>query len=165
MKNVDIITSAATTEILGDGERVSGLEYKDRESGELHKVELQGVFIQIGLVPNTEWLKDSGLELSKHGEIVTDARAATNLPGIFAAGDATDVPYKQIIIAMGQGANGGPVGVRLPDPYRTGGRRSRRPRRWRSPPDLHASASNKGALRVRGAPFATVVPRSVSAAA
>jgi NADH-dependent peroxiredoxin subunit F len=68
---------------------------------------LQGLFVQIGLVPNTEWLKDSGLELSKHGEIVTDARAATNLPGVFAAGDATDVPYKQIIISMGQGATAG----------------------------------------------------------
>ena len=107
MKNVDILTSAATTEILGDGERVSGLEYKNRETNELHKVELQGVFIQIGLVPNTEWLKESGLELSKHGEIVTDARAATNLPGVFAAGDATNVPYKQIIISMGQGATAG----------------------------------------------------------
>ncbi len=104
MKNVDIVVSAQSTEVTGDGERVNGLVYKNRESGEEHTVELEGVFVQIGLVPNTEWLKDSGLELSRHGEIVVDAKAATNLPGIFAAGDATTVPYKQIIIAMGQGS-------------------------------------------------------------
>src|SRR5690606_9464235 len=89
MKNVDILVSAQTTEITGDGERVNGLVYKDRESGEEHRVELEGVFVQIGLVPNTEWLKDSGLELTKFGEIQIDERAATNLPGIFAAGDVT----------------------------------------------------------------------------
>ena len=104
MANVDIIVSAATTEITGDGERVDGLRYKDRNSEEEHTVELEGVFVQIGLVPNTEWLKDSGLELSKFGEIVIDSKAATNLPGVFAAGDATTVPYKQIIIAMGEGS-------------------------------------------------------------
>jgi alkyl hydroperoxide reductase subunit F len=104
MKNVDIIVSAQSTEVTGDGERVNGLVYKDRDSGKVHTVDLEGVFVQIGLVPNTEWLKDSGLELSRHGEIVVDAKAATNLPGVFAAGDATTVPYKQIIIAMGQGS-------------------------------------------------------------
>jgi len=104
LANVDILVSAQTTEITGDGERVSGLVYKNRETGEEHKVELEGVFVQIGLVPNTEWLKDSGVELSKFGEIVIDGKAATNLPGIFAAGDATTVPYKQIIIAMGEGS-------------------------------------------------------------
>ena len=104
MSNVDILVSAQTTEITGDGERVSGLVYKDRESGEERKVELEGVFVQIGLVPNTEWLKDSGLELSKFGEIAIDHKAATNLPGVFAAGDATTVSYKQIIIAMGDGS-------------------------------------------------------------
>ena len=104
MKNVDILLSAQTTEVTGDGERVNGLIYKNRESGEEHTVELEGVFVQIGLVPNTEWLKESGLELSKFGEIAIDAKAATNLPGIFAAGDCTTVPYKQIIIAMGEGS-------------------------------------------------------------
>jgi len=104
MKNVDILVSAQTTEITGDGERVNGLVYKDRESGEEHRVELEGVFVQIGLVPNTEWLKDSGLELTKFGEIQIDERAATNLPGIFAAGDVTTVPYKQIIVAAGEGS-------------------------------------------------------------
>jgi len=104
MANVEILVSAQTTEILGDGERVSGLVYKDRSSGMEHTVELEGVFVQIGLVPNTEWLKDSGLELSRFGEIAIDSHAATNLPGVFAAGDCTTVPYKQIIIAMGEGS-------------------------------------------------------------
>jgi alkyl hydroperoxide reductase subunit F len=104
LPNVDIRLSAQTTEILGDGQRVSGLVYKNRVSGQEHRVELEGVFVQIGLVPNTEWLKGSGLELSKHGEIEIDARAATNLPGVFAAGDVTTVPYKQIVIAMGEGS-------------------------------------------------------------
>lgn len=104
MSNVTIITSAQTTEVTGDDDRVNGLVYKDRDSGEDHRVELEGVFVQIGLVPNSEWLKDSGVELSPRGEIVIDDRAATNLPGIFAAGDVTTVPYKQIIISMGEGA-------------------------------------------------------------
>jgi alkyl hydroperoxide reductase subunit F len=104
MPNVDIIVSAQTTEITGDGERVSGLVYVDRESGAEHQVLLEGVFVQIGLVPNTEWLKDSGIALSKFGEIEIDHKAATNLPGIFAAGDCTTVPYKQIVIAMGEGS-------------------------------------------------------------
>ena len=104
MPNVDIHVSAQTTEITGDGERVSGLIYKNRATGEEHRVELEGVFVQIGLVPNTEWLKDSGLALSNFGEIEIDAKAATNLPGVFAAGDVTTVPYKQIVIAMGEGS-------------------------------------------------------------
>ncbi len=104
LPNVDIRLSAQTTEILGDGERVSGLVYKNRVSGQEHNVELEGVFVQIGLVPNTEWLKDSGLELSRYGEIEIDAKTATNLPGVFAAGDVTTVPYKQIVIAMGEGS-------------------------------------------------------------
>lgn len=104
MSNVTIITSAQTTEVTGDDERVNGLVYKDRESGAEHRVELEGVFVQIGLVPNSEWLKDSGVELSPRGEIVIDDHAATNVPGIFAAGDVTTVPYKQIIISMGEGA-------------------------------------------------------------
>src|SRR5690606_23260717 len=87
--NVDIRIAAQTTGIIGDGQRVNGLVYKNRVSGQEHRVELEGVFVQIGLVPNTEWLKDSGLALSKHGEIEIDHRAATNLPGVFAAGDVT----------------------------------------------------------------------------
>ena len=104
LPNVDIRLSAQTTEILGDGARVSGLVLKNPVSGQEHRVELEGVFVQIGLVPNTEWLKDSGLELSRFGEIEIDARAATNIPGVFAAGDVTTVPYKQIVIAMGEGS-------------------------------------------------------------
>ena len=104
MSNVEILLNAQTTEVTGDGNKVGGLVYKDRASGDEHRVELEGVFVQIGLVPNTEWLADSGLELSKHGEIVIDSKGATNLPGVFAAGDCTTVPYKQIVVAMGQGS-------------------------------------------------------------
>lgn len=103
MANVTIHTNAQTTEITGDGERVNGLIFKDRETNEEHTVELAGVFVQIGLVPNTDWLKGT-VELSPQGEIVIDARGATSVPGIFAAGDVTTVPYKQIVIAMGAGA-------------------------------------------------------------
>ncbi|WP_447776403.1 alkyl hydroperoxide reductase subunit F [Variovorax boronicumulans] len=102
LKNVDIFTNAQTTEITGD-QKVNGLIYKDRASGELKTVELEGVFIQIGLVPNTDWLKGT-VELTKHGEIVVDARGQTSVPGVFAAGDVTTVPFKQIIIAAGDGA-------------------------------------------------------------
>jgi len=104
LKNVDIIVSAQTTEVIGDGERVSALAYKDRESGAERRLDLEGVFVQIGLSPNTEWLQESGLKLNRGGEIEIDARAATNIPGVFAAGDATTVPYKQIVIAMGEGS-------------------------------------------------------------
>src|SRR5690606_35466668 len=90
-KNVDVIVSAQTTEVLGDGERVSGLAYKDRQSGAEKRLELEGVFVQIGLSPNTEWLRDSRIALSGRGEIEIDARAATNIPGVFAAGDVTTV--------------------------------------------------------------------------
>ena len=103
LPNVDIIISAQSTEVLGDGQKVSGLTYKDRVSGEMHTVELEGIFVQIGLLPNTEWLKGT-LELSPRGEIVIDERGQTSLPGVFAAGDATTVPYKQIVIAMGAGS-------------------------------------------------------------
>ncbi|MHA7820122.1 MAG: alkyl hydroperoxide reductase subunit F [Erythrobacter sp.] len=111
LSNVEIVTSGQTTEILGAGEgggaRVSGLVVKDRESGSERRIELEGVFVQIGLVPNTEWLVDCGLELSKFGEIVTDEHGATNLPGIYAAGDCTTVADKQIVVAMGEGAKAG----------------------------------------------------------
>jgi len=103
LPNVTVITSAQTTEITGDGQRVNALLYKDRASGSIHKVELAGVFIQIGLVPNTDWLKGI-VKLSPRGEIEVDARGQTSVPGIFAAGDCTTVPFKQIVIAMGEGA-------------------------------------------------------------
>lgn len=80
---------------------------KDRIAGSERRIELQGVFVQIGLVPNTEWLADSGLALSKHGEIITNEEGATNLPGVFGAGDVTTVPYKQIVVAMGEGSKAG----------------------------------------------------------
>jgi len=103
LPNVDVIVSAQTTEIHGDGKIVNGLSYTDRNSGASRKVELEGVFVQIGLVPNTEWLKGT-VALSRHGEIEVDARGQTSVPGVFAAGDVTTVPYKQIIIATGEGA-------------------------------------------------------------
>jgi alkyl hydroperoxide reductase subunit F len=103
LKNVKVITSAQTTEIHGDGKKVNGLSYTDRTSGTAHKVDLEGVFVQIGLVPNTEWLKGT-LALSRHGEIEVDARGQTSVPGVFAAGDVTTVPFKQIVIAVGEGA-------------------------------------------------------------
>ncbi|MBT2142595.1 MULTISPECIES: alkyl hydroperoxide reductase subunit F [unclassified Rhodanobacter] len=103
LPNVDVIVSAQSTEVLGDGQKVSGLAYKDRVSGVTHSLELEGIFVQIGLLPNTEWLKGT-LELSPRGEIVIDERGQTSLPGVFAAGDATTVPYKQIVIAMGAGS-------------------------------------------------------------
>ncbi|MEL6707757.1 MAG: alkyl hydroperoxide reductase subunit F [Pseudomonadota bacterium] len=107
LSNVEVITNGQTTEITGEGGKVGGLVVKDRATDELRTITLEGVFVQIGLVPNTEWLKDSGLELSKFGEIVIDEEGATNLPGVFAAGDATTVPYKQIVVAMGEGSKAG----------------------------------------------------------
>ncbi len=103
LSNVTVITSAQTTEVLGDGEKVNGLVYKDRTGSEPHRIDLEGIFVQIGLLPNTDWLKGT-LTLSPRGEIEIDARGQTSLPGIFAAGDATTVPYKQIVIAMGEGS-------------------------------------------------------------
>ncbi|ROR21551.1 alkyl hydroperoxide reductase subunit F [Comamonas sp. BIGb0124] len=104
LANVEVITQAQTTEVTGDGTKVNGLVYTDRATGASHRVALEGVFVQIGLVPNSSWLKDSGVELSKFGEIVVNARGETTLPGVFAAGDVTTTPYKQIIIAMGEGS-------------------------------------------------------------
>lgn len=103
LPNVTVITSAQTTEVTGDGNKVNGLLYKDRVSENIKTVALEGVFVQIGLVPNTDWLKDT-IALSNRGEIEIDTRGATSMPGVFAAGDATTVPFKQIIIAMGAGA-------------------------------------------------------------
>jgi NADH-dependent peroxiredoxin subunit F len=103
LKNVTIVTSGQTTEVHGDGAKVVGLSVKDRDSGEVRRIDLEGVFVQIGLVPNTEWLKGV-IALSPRGEIEVDARGETSVPGVFAAGDATTVPYKQIVIAMGEGS-------------------------------------------------------------
>jgi NADH-dependent peroxiredoxin subunit F len=103
LPNVTIHANAQTTEITGAGGKVNGLSYKDRATDVVHHIELEGVFVQIGLVPNTEFLKGS-LELSKFGEIVVDAKGHTSMPGVFAAGDCTTVPYKQIIIAAGEGS-------------------------------------------------------------
>ena len=103
LPNVTVHLNAQTTAITGDGSKVNGLQFKDRSTGVEHLIELAGVFVQIGLVPNTDFLKGS-LELSRFGEIVVDSHGATNVPGVFAAGDATTVPFKQIIIAAGDGA-------------------------------------------------------------
>jgi len=103
LPNVSIHVNAQTTAVLGDGQKMTGLAWKDRVTGEEHAPALAGVFVQIGLVPNTEFLKGT-VELSRFGEIIVDAKGHTSVPGIFAAGDATTVPYKQIIIATGEGA-------------------------------------------------------------
>ena len=103
LPNVTILTSARTTEVLGDGQKVNGLTYENRGTGEIQKVELEGIFVQIGLLPNTDWLKGA-IELSPRGEIVVDGHGQTSVPGVFAAGDCTTVPYKQIVIALGEGA-------------------------------------------------------------
>ncbi|WP_323141216.1 alkyl hydroperoxide reductase subunit F [Massilia phyllosphaerae] len=103
LSNVTIHVNAQTTEITGDGNKVNGISFKDRISGEEKNVPLAGVFVQIGLVPNTEFLKGT-LELSRFGEIIVDAHGRTNIPGVFAAGDATTTPFKQIVIAAGEGA-------------------------------------------------------------
>jgi alkyl hydroperoxide reductase subunit F len=103
LPNVVILKNAQTMEVLGDGNKVNGLVYKNRETNDNVRLELEGIFVQIGLLPNTDWLKGT-LDLSKMGEIEIDARGQTSANGVFAAGDCTTVPYKQIIIAMGEGA-------------------------------------------------------------
>ncbi len=103
LPNVTVIKNAQTTEVVGDGQKVTALTYKDRVTEELHRVELEGIFVQIGLLPNSDWLKGT-VELSRFGEIIVDAKGQTNVPGVFAAGDVTTVPYKQIVIAIGEGA-------------------------------------------------------------
>ncbi|MBK3759609.1 alkyl hydroperoxide reductase subunit F [Stutzerimonas frequens] len=103
LPNVRVLKMAQTTEVKGDGQKVTGLVYKDRNNDEMHEVELEGIFVQIGLLPNSEWLKGT-LELSRFGEIIVDAKGQTSIPGVFAAGDVTTVPYKQIVIAVGEGA-------------------------------------------------------------
>lgn len=101
LPNVTVVTNAQTTEITGT-DKVNGISYLSRETNETHHVELEGVFVQIGLVPNTDWL--DSVERNNFGEIVVDRHGATNVPGVFAAGDCTNSAYKQIIISMGSGA-------------------------------------------------------------
>lgn len=101
LPNVTVVTNAQTTEITGT-DKVNGISYVSRDTNEAHHVELEGVFVQIGLVPNTDWL--DSVERNNFGEIVVDRHGATNVPGVFAAGDCTNSAYKQIIISMGSGA-------------------------------------------------------------
>lgn len=103
LPNVTVLTNVETKEITGT-DKVDGITYADRATGEVHHIELQGVFVQIGLVPNTDWL-EGAVERNRVGEIIVDKRGATSVPGVFAAGDCTDSPYKQIVIALGSGAN------------------------------------------------------------
>ncbi|MCD8503281.1 MAG: alkyl hydroperoxide reductase subunit F [Bacillaceae bacterium] len=103
LPNVTVITNAQTKEITGT-DTVNGLTYMDRETEQTHHIELAGVFILIGLIPNTDWLGET-IERNRFGEIIVDRHGATNVPGVFAAGDCTTSPYKQIIISMGSGAN------------------------------------------------------------
>ena len=103
LPNVTVIVKALSTEVTGNGEKVNGLVYKDRDTDEVKRIDLDGIFVQIGLLPNTDWLKGT-VNLSNRGEIEIDAKGQTNVPGVFAAGDCTTVPYKQIVIAMGAGA-------------------------------------------------------------
>jgi alkyl hydroperoxide reductase subunit F len=104
LANITIITHAQTTKVLGDGKRVTGLTYTDRSSGEQHDVALAGIFVQIGLIPNSEFLQGD-IELTNRGEIIAGSRGETSVAGVYAAGDVTNNPFKQIIIAMGSGAN------------------------------------------------------------
>ncbi len=104
LANITIITSAQTTEVIGDGNKVTGLNYTNRNTNESHTITLAGIFVQIGLIPNSEFLQGS-IELTNRGEIITNDRGETSLAGVFAAGDVTNSPYKQIIIAMGSGAS------------------------------------------------------------
>jgi len=101
--NVRVLLAAQTTEVHGAGGKVNGLSYRDRSTGEIRRLDLEGVFVQIGLLPNTEWLRGT-IALSARGEIEVDARGQTSMPGVFAAGDATTVPYKQIVVALGEGS-------------------------------------------------------------
>ena len=103
LPNVTVITNAQTTEVTGDGSRVNGLHYTDRATGEAQQVALEGIFVQIGLLPNTDWLKGT-VELTRFGEVEVDSHGRTDVPGVFAAGDCTTTPYKQIVIAAGDGS-------------------------------------------------------------
>ena len=121
LPNVDIIVSALTTEVLGDGGKVIGLTYNDRVNGTAHTVDLDGIFVQIGLLPNTEWLKDA-VELSPRGEVVIDDRGQTSVPGVFAAGDCTTVPVQADRHRPGRRRDRGPERLRPPHPHVSPGR-------------------------------------------
>jgi alkyl hydroperoxide reductase subunit F len=103
LPNVRVVVNAQTTQVLGDGQKVTGLAYTDRSNGVTHRLDLDGIFVQIGLLPNAEWLKGT-VALSPRGEIEVDARGCSSVAGVFAAGDVTTTPFKQIVIAMGEGA-------------------------------------------------------------
>ena len=103
LANVKVIKAAQTMGVLGDGQKVIGLTYKDRNTNQIHTLDLAGIFVQIGLVPNTDWLKGT-IDLNERGEIMIGSKGQTSIPGILAAGDVTNVPYKQIVIAIGEGA-------------------------------------------------------------
>ncbi|MFA5957619.1 alkyl hydroperoxide reductase subunit F [Hyphomicrobium sp.] len=103
LSNVDVVTGAKTAEVQGDGQKVVGLAYESRATSDKRVLPVDGIFVQIGLLPNTDWLKGT-LELTPHGEIVVDSHGRTSMPGVFAAGDCTTTPYKQIVIALGEGA-------------------------------------------------------------
>jgi NADH-dependent peroxiredoxin subunit F len=103
ISNATIIMNAKTTEVIGDGKKVNGLRYEDRTHKKIESLEVDGVFVQIGLLPNTQFVKGL-IDLTPYGEIIVDAKGRTSLPGIYAAGDVTTVPFKQIVIAMGDGA-------------------------------------------------------------
>ena len=103
LPNVSIVTMAKTEEVIGDGQKVVALDYRDRTSDQLVRVDLDGIFVQIGLLPNSQFLKGI-VELTPFGEVVIDQKGRTSNPGIYAAGDVTNIPFKQIIIAMGEGA-------------------------------------------------------------
>lgn len=106
LRNVGVIKNARTNKVIGDGEKVVALEYENRGTQELQQIELDGVFVQIGLVPNSQFIKDI-VDTNKFGEIIIDEKCRTSQPGIYAAGDVTTIPYKQIVIAMGEGAKAG----------------------------------------------------------
>ena len=103
LPNARVVLNAQTTAAIGDGSKITALDYRERADGTQRRIELEGIFVQIGLVPNTEWLP-AKVERTKMGEIIVDARGQTSIPGLFAAGDATSTPFKQIIIAAGEGA-------------------------------------------------------------
>ncbi len=106
LPNASIVTNAKTTRVLGDDGKVNALEYEDRESGETKTVPLEGVFVQIGLVPNSGFLKGV-VDMNPYGEILVDEKGRTSQPHIYAAGDVTTTPYKQIVVALGEGAKAG----------------------------------------------------------
>jgi alkyl hydroperoxide reductase subunit F len=102
LNNVDILLNVQSSEIVGT-DKVTHMQFIERDTKDEKKLDVEGIFIQIGLVPNTDWVKDS-VSLSKYGEIEVNNHGETSMPGVFAAGDVTTVPYKQIIIAMGEGS-------------------------------------------------------------